>query len=293
MIEAGFRPTHLAPATGLLAWDAPDPGRTAAHRLDPDLPLQLLEETTGWAHVRCSNGWQTWVDATQLVAIPFRPTHAIPGSGLDARQEPEASRLPDARLDPGLQVEMIEESWGWARVRCSNGWETWVDGAALAPIGPGRSTGWPSAAPLNLVNLGPALLTIALPAGAVILGSLLAWFSALGASINAWDIELVALITHDDSSFDLKTGPVLLVVALAALVLIPVRLAPPVARIILATLGAVAFGLGALGVLLYLDLPEPRPDLGIGLLLTMVGGVALAVAGYLAPNGVRPDVARR
>lgn len=162
MIDAGFRPSHVAPSAGLLAWDVPDPSRTAAHRLDPNLPVQLLEETTGWARVRCSNGWQTWVDATQLVAIPFRPTHAIPNGGLDAREEPEASRLPEARLGSGLQVEVIEESWGWARVRCSNGWETWVDGAALVPARAGRLAGRPSTGPLNV---GAALLTVALPAG--------------------------------------------------------------------------------------------------------------------------------
>jgi hypothetical protein len=40
-------------------------------------------------------------------------------------------------------------------------------------------------------------------------------------------------------------------------------------------------------VLLYLDFPEPRPDLGIGLILTIVAGVAIAIAGLLVP-GSRP-----
>jgi hypothetical protein len=277
MIEGSFRPSHHVPRGGMLTWDAPDPNRAASNRLDSDLAVQVLEETTGWARIRCSNGWETWVAASELVPIPFRPTHTVPAGGLDARPAPEPSRLPDDRLAAGLPVEVQEESYGWARVRCSNGWETWVDGRGLVPA---RSTGPAFAGgPLNPIALaaigGPALL--------VILGSVLAWYSILSSSVNAWDLEIVSLFTHDESSIDLKTGPVLLVLALATLVLVVVRLPRNGSMIAFGGLGGAVFVIGMAGVVAWLDFAEPRPDLGIGMILTIVAGLAIAVAGILVP----------
>ena len=41
-----------------------------------------------------------------------------------------------ATLDPDLDVEVLEWSGDWARVRCSNGWEAWIDGRPLIPVWP-------------------------------------------------------------------------------------------------------------------------------------------------------------
>jgi SH3-like domain-containing protein len=274
-----FRPTHHVPRGGMLTWDAPDPSRAASNRLDADVPVQMLEETTGWGRVRCSNGWETWVAAPELVPIPFRPTHAVREAGVDARLEPVASRLPDAQLAAGLPVEVLEDTSGWSHVRCSNGWEAWVDGRALVPARRNPV----AAGPLNPV----ALVAVGLPALLVILGSVLAWYSILSQSINAWDIEVVALFTHDDGGLDLKTGPVLLVLALATLVLVVVRLPRSAATVAFGCLGGAMFVIGVAGVFFYLEFPEPRPDLGIGLVLTIVAGLAVAVAGVLV-EGSRP-----
>ncbi|MFY9615997.1 MAG: hypothetical protein WAT58_11425, partial [Candidatus Dormiibacterota bacterium] len=64
-MEAGseFRPTHTAPAGGLPTWSAPDPAAAADNRLDPLLEVQVMQETTGWAHILCANGWTAWVDS--------------------------------------------------------------------------------------------------------------------------------------------------------------------------------------------------------------------------------------
>jgi hypothetical protein len=227
--------------------------------------------------VRCSNGWETWVAAAELVPIPFRPTHTVAASGLDTWPAPDPSRLPDDRLAPGLAVEVQEESYGWARVRCSNGWETWVDGRGLVPMR--RSTASFGGGPLNPV----ALLAVGLPALLVILGSVLAWYSAFSSSVNAWDLEIVSLFTHDESSIDLKTGPVLLVLALATIVLVVVRLPRQASMVTFACLGCAMFVIGVAGVVALLDSPEPRPDMGIGLVLTVVAGLAVAVAGIVVP----------
>jgi hypothetical protein len=272
----GFHATHRAPAAGLPTWDTPDPNRPAGPRLEPDLPVRVLEQSTGRARVRCSNGWEAWVDATQLVRLPFRPSRSVPAAGLDARDLPDASRRPDARLDGGLEVEVLEESLGWALVRCSNDWETWVDGRGLVPI--------PLATASGGSFVAGALVAVALPAAAVVLGSLMAWFSAGGGDANAWDIEVVSLFTHEPTDIDLKTGPVLLVLALVALALIAVPLTRRAATIAFGTLGASVFVLGVAALVFYLDTPEPRPELGVGLLLTVGAGLVLGAAGYLVPT---------
>jgi hypothetical protein len=60
----------------------------------------------------------------------FAGTHRVPASGLDAYDAPGAA-TPPSRLDPGLDVQVVEVSGDWTHVRCSNGWECWVDGRLL------------------------------------------------------------------------------------------------------------------------------------------------------------------
>ena len=64
--------------------------------------------------------------------LAFRATHYVPDDGLTAWESPDASSAPAAMLDPALDVMVIE--WldnGWAKVRCSNNWDAWVDGRRL------------------------------------------------------------------------------------------------------------------------------------------------------------------
>ncbi len=195
MTTEPFEPTHTVPPDGVATWATPNPALAPDNRLGAGLPVQLLREHTGWGHVRCSNGWEAWVDARLLVAIPaptpptampaevtapqpmptevappqatpapaevvptpppppppppppaavepapppaaepeFAPTHLVPPTGLTTRERPDPKHKPDHRLDPGLPLHVVERAGDWARVRCSNGWETWVDGRNLAP----------------------------------------------------------------------------------------------------------------------------------------------------------------
>ncbi|MGW7425290.1 hypothetical protein ACWGJB_35555 [Streptomyces sp. NPDC054813] len=68
----GFRPTHVVPADGMSAWEAPDPARPTVP-LDPLLPVQLVERRGDWAHISCANGWAAWVDGRYLVTVPRDP----------------------------------------------------------------------------------------------------------------------------------------------------------------------------------------------------------------------------
>lgn len=68
-------------------------------------------------------------------APSWMPTHLVPASGLPAYSEPDdAADVPADKLDPGLEVAVIEESGHWAHVRCSNGWSAWVDGPQLVAM---------------------------------------------------------------------------------------------------------------------------------------------------------------
>jgi hypothetical protein len=70
MFDDDYMPTHVVCDDGQPAWDAPDPGRQPVTRLDPLLDVQVTEQRAdGWAHVRCENGWEAWVDGALLVPI--------------------------------------------------------------------------------------------------------------------------------------------------------------------------------------------------------------------------------
>ena len=185
-----------------------------------------------------------------------RGVHAdalCPRERLEYRTAADATLpAPAGRLDPGLPVAVVQESTGWARVRCSNGWETWVDGRALvADAGAGGA---------GVLALTPTTTTAVAAGGAVValVGTLLAWFSAAGTSVNAWDFDLVALFDHEFAD-DSPITPGLTVLVLAALAVAVVVFGRPLPRLAVVGLGTAVVLVGALGLGLYYDLPGPGP----------------------------------
>jgi hypothetical protein len=63
---APWAPSHAVPAGGMAAWATPDGSQPAVATLDPALPVQVIEQHNGWAHIVCSNGWEAWVNGGQL-----------------------------------------------------------------------------------------------------------------------------------------------------------------------------------------------------------------------------------
>lgn len=63
--------------------------------------------------------------------VPWTPTHKVPMQGMTAWAKPDPQAAQLARLDPGLDLEVVERFGDWAHVRASNGWMGWVDGRAL------------------------------------------------------------------------------------------------------------------------------------------------------------------
>lgn len=76
------------------------------------------------------------MDLTDAGVAAWAPTHSVPASGLTAWAAPgELSGVPADKLDPGLEVAVVEQSGSWAHIRCSNGWSAWVDGEQLVELG--------------------------------------------------------------------------------------------------------------------------------------------------------------
>lgn len=101
----GFRPTHVVPAHGLPAWEAPDPARPTVP-LDPLLPVQLVERRGDWGHILCANGWGAWVDGRLLVAVPEDPP-AGDGPAGAADPRPLLARVEQALADYRSAVEQL------------------------------------------------------------------------------------------------------------------------------------------------------------------------------------------
>ena len=68
-----------------------------------------------------------------MTTTGFAPTHKVPDGGLDAWAAPDGSVAAVARLESGLEVQVLQRSGDWAQIRCSNDWEAWTDGSRLVP----------------------------------------------------------------------------------------------------------------------------------------------------------------
>lgn len=67
--------------------------------------------------------------------MSWTATHRVPEGGLESIVNNE----PSTPLDAGLEVQLVETSGEWARVVASNGWECWVNAAALEPVAGGAA----------------------------------------------------------------------------------------------------------------------------------------------------------
>ena len=61
----------------------------------------------------------------------WAPSHLVPLSGMQAWATPDPALPAVASLEPGLSVQVVEQSGAWARVQASNGWTGWVDARSL------------------------------------------------------------------------------------------------------------------------------------------------------------------
>ncbi|MFC9327127.1 hypothetical protein [Kitasatospora sp. NPDC057015] len=105
MNEFAFRPTHVAPQDGMPTWTAPDPSHPSA-RLDPLLPVQLLDRQGDWSRIVCSNGWSAWVDGRLLISLPVEPGTA---AGPLSRTADPRPMLAETERALGRHRELLED----------------------------------------------------------------------------------------------------------------------------------------------------------------------------------------
>ena len=108
-------------------------------------------------------------------------------------------------------------------------------------------------------------------AALALLGSFLPWLTGGGTSISAWKIPMGVLLDETSTSRNPKIGLLLLLVALVG---IPYLTRRPAPRYLSVALGAIATNLAGLTVVYKLKF-DPGPGIGIGLVLTFLGGAAM------------------
>jgi hypothetical protein len=70
-----------------------------------------------------------------VATVRYSPTHRVPAAGLPTWSRPDPTLAPDDRLDPGLDVMVLESREdGWAHIETSNTWTAWIDGRLLEPL---------------------------------------------------------------------------------------------------------------------------------------------------------------
>jgi hypothetical protein len=204
---ADYSQTHAVPAEGLPAWAGPDGSAAPAANLDPGLDVMLIESRGDWAYVRCSNGWEAWVDGRRLIVsapattapTPVPPPPAAPAPPPQAAP-PSSPTAPSA---PSTPPAPPSAAWG-------------APGAAAVPPGVPRPT------PGFQIGAGPILALV----GSLLylVASWLAWLqfdlrgtSSITQSFSAYDIPAHFLLDSRSDSGGLSLGIVIAFFGLACL----------------------------------------------------------------------------
>ena len=149
---APLQATHTITEKGAPTRSEPDGAAKTTGRLDGGTEVEKVATEGTWAQVKTADGAVIWVSnrslkaldgaAPQLASTPepapaptWSATHTIPDGGLPARETPDPSADPLLRIKSETGVRMIEEQGAWARITIESGWEAWVDGRRLIPIG--------------------------------------------------------------------------------------------------------------------------------------------------------------
>jgi hypothetical protein len=103
---------------------APQPHRVEPTATSAESATQLASERGAAATAR---GWAADTSA-------WRPTHLVPDGGIPAWATPDPAGVPVARIDAGVELQLLELARGWAHILCANGWSAWVNGRAIKEL---------------------------------------------------------------------------------------------------------------------------------------------------------------
>ena len=266
---ADYSPTHAVPAGGLPAWAGPDGSAAPAANLDPGLDVMLIESRGDWAYVRCSNGWEAWVDGRRLIVAAPAPTTAPP---------PQPSPPPQAAPPPSPPTQPGPPSAAWG-----------APGAALPPPGVPRPTAG--------IQIGAGPIAALVGGFLYFIASWLPWLhfefrgtSSITQSFSAYDIPAHFLLDSRSDSGGLSLG---IVIAFFGLVCLAAAVLSATNRP-LGFLSVIAGGAALLVVVLFLvqtryiiDALGPAFDssyfsvLRFGAYIALLGAIGSVVGGIL------------
>jgi len=157
-------------------------------------------------------------------------SHVVPTSGVQAWGEPDPAGQVIAELAGGVELKVTERRADWTHVRAENGWEAWVDGRRLVPVGSGQTIPGSTLQPVatagvpvqGLIDPG-TILDKKLELGAVVAMLISAFLPWAGSGGNAFDIPFTFLLTTDDTWGGPSLGLLLMLVATAAIGTVVVR----------------------------------------------------------------------
>jgi hypothetical protein len=219
----------------------------------------------------------------------FETTHTVPPAGMSTWPAPDAAQPQGPPLAADLPVHVVEWWGDWAKVECTNGWTTWVDGRHLVPAG-GPPAPMAASTAMPTASVDPTLDTSPLKVGgvqlsvplvgavAVAISAFLPWLSSGGVSTGSMDVPVGFLLDYKTADTGgLKVGWVLLALSALALVLaLRPEVAPPVAR------RAVGWALVVIPSVFVAQLQRLTGDLQAGSVFSLVGfGVYVALVGGL------------
>jgi hypothetical protein len=301
-----YSPTHVVPATGLPAWPVPDGTGVPAATLDPGLDVEVTERRADWAHIKCSNGWEAWVDGRRLVEMGATAT-----ASSSAASQPTTAPQPDTppteptRTPPTEPVQTPPVSpepaapaapaAGWANPAPAGAPSTaWS--APTTTVEQPQPSAWtsPGGAAAGIEGQRPAItapVIIALVGSAIVAVS--SWFNWLGEgedNLSAYKAPANFLLESDTGDAGLNLGIVILVLGGLGVVAALVR---PV-RWLTIVVGAIAILIGIRFIQQTNTLVDeindqvPQADLGLwelldpGVYIVIGGGVVALVGGILS-----------
>jgi hypothetical protein len=128
--------TYLAPARNRGGGDgndvAPPPPPVASPIVQPEPDLEPPPEPQA-APQPAAEPEPDPPAAVSDAGVGWTPTHLVPATGVVTYAGSEEGGAANGRLDPGLEVQVVEQQGDWAKVLCSNGWSAWVDARQLVP----------------------------------------------------------------------------------------------------------------------------------------------------------------
>jgi hypothetical protein len=221
-------------------------------------------------------------------ATTWQPTNVIPMQGLNCRAKADPTAPVIARMDPLLQVRVVERAGDWARVVCSNAWEAWIDARRLLTLDDGAAQLLQALATMGQTGasqaraVGPRKLWIGplalLGAAIAIGGTFLPWLTLGDFSIKAWDVSAQALYFGSTNTDGLKAGIPVLIAALVVWPLVVRRSMPGIVRLAVAAVVIAAAG----AAFLQGHRTDPSLGPGIGLFATLAGGLLIGVDHLMA-----------